>query len=147
DVAAQLRHDVLIVPGAGADEVLHGLARAVGEGGDGLGRLALEVTELALEDDPGEFVVLLAVEAGQVAPQEVLQAATAAAHVLGGDLSSGEQSQGGRVFEQGHPCHSPSGLPDQGVGRLVYPPMKNGYSRTRKTVCRVGRYMEDCIQG
>jgi hypothetical protein len=42
--------------------------------GDGLGGLALEVAELALEDDEGESVLLEAVEPGQVALQEVLQA-------------------------------------------------------------------------
>jgi hypothetical protein len=48
DVPAQLRHDLLVVPAAGADEVLHGHAVPAGLVGDGLGGLALQVAELAL---------------------------------------------------------------------------------------------------
>ena len=50
---AQLGHHGFVVPAAGADEVLHGLAGAAGLGGDGLGGLALQAAELALQDHLG----------------------------------------------------------------------------------------------
>src|SRR5262249_61226775 len=58
--------DRVVVPGTGADEVLHGLARPAGEGGDRLGGLALELAELAPEDHPGQGALFLPGEAGQV---------------------------------------------------------------------------------
>jgi len=39
-----------VVPAAGADEVLHRLARPAGQVGDRLGGLALQVAEFALEN-------------------------------------------------------------------------------------------------
>jgi hypothetical protein len=35
------------------------------------------------------------------------------------------------MCEQRHPCRSSTGLLRLGDGRLVYPPGKNGYSKTR----------------
>ena len=51
-------------------------------------------------------MLLDAVEAGQVAVQEGLQALPAASDSGSGNVGVGEQGLGGRVFEQGHPCHS-----------------------------------------
>src|SRR5262249_19691040 len=130
DVPAQFGHHGLVVPAAGADEVLHGLARAAGLVGDGLRGLALQAAELALQDHPGQLVLLDPVEARQVARQEALQAAGAAGHGGGGDLGVGKQGLGRRVVEQRHPCRSGIDLPDQGSGRLAYLPEKNGYSPT-----------------
>jgi hypothetical protein len=90
-VPAQLAHDRLVVPGAGADEVLDGLTRAFGLGGDRLGSLGLQVAQLALQDDGGQFPVLLAVEARQVAMQELPQPPGAAAHGGRRDVGVGEQ--------------------------------------------------------
>ncbi len=74
-------------------------------------------------------MLLLAVEAGQVAAKEPLQAPAAAAHVGGGDLGVVEQGDRVRVFEQRHPC-PPFGLVRPGIRRLAYPPSENGYSPT-----------------
>jgi hypothetical protein len=128
-VPAQLGHDRLIVPGAGADEVLHRLALPAGEVGDGFGGLAFQVAELALEHHPSQFVLLDAIEAGQVAAQEALQAPAAAAHVGGGDLGVVKQGDRVRVFQQRHPC-PPIALVRPGTKRLAYLPAKNGYSPT-----------------
>jgi len=35
------------------------------------------------------------------------------------------------MFEQRHPCHSSTGLSRLGDGPLLYPPGRNGYSRTK----------------
>jgi hypothetical protein len=36
------------------------------------------------------------------------------------------------VFEQRHPCRSQIGLSDPRAERIVYPPKKNGYSRSNE---------------
>src|SRR5581483_6001090 len=61
DVAAQLSHDRFVVPGAGADKVLHRLAGVAGLVGDGLRRLALQAAEAALDDQRGQVALLTAV--------------------------------------------------------------------------------------
>jgi len=62
--------------------------------------LALQVTELALDDDLGQFPLFLAVEERQVAFQEASQAAAAAADVGSGDLGIGEQRLGPGALRQ-----------------------------------------------
>jgi hypothetical protein len=99
DVPAQFGHHGLIVPGAGADEVLDRLAVPAGLGGDGLGGLTLEVAEFALRDDARQLMLFEAVEAGQVALQEILQLLAAAAHVVGSDVGIGQQGLGSGVVE------------------------------------------------
>src|SRR5262249_49133918 len=84
DVAAHLSHNGVVVPLATADEVLHGLTRAAGLGGDGLAGLALQAAEAVFEDDGGQLALLVAVEQGQVALQEARQAAAAADDEGGG---------------------------------------------------------------
>ncbi len=76
----------LVVPAAGADEVLHRLAGAAGQVGDRLAGLAFPVAAFALENHPGRLALLRAVEAGQAAPQEPFQASATTAHVVGGNL-------------------------------------------------------------
>jgi hypothetical protein len=131
DVAAQLGGDGLVVPGAGADEVLHGLTGPVGLVGDGLGGLALQVAELALHDNLGQLALLDAVEAGEVACQEVAQAVAAAANIGCGDVGIGEQGLSrGVLQDSGH--KNPLTMPP----RSDYPQdsclaRKNGYSRSR----------------
>jgi hypothetical protein len=109
DVLAQLGHHRFVVPAACADKVLHRLAVATGLVGDGLGGLALQVAELALQDHARQFLLLDPVKAGQVAPQEISQAVPATGHGSGGNLGIGQQSLSRRVVEQGHPCHSRNG--------------------------------------
>jgi hypothetical protein len=89
-VLTQLGHDGLVVPAAGADEVLHRLAGAASEVGDRLRGLAFQFAEFALENHLGQLSLFLAVEAGQVALQEPFQAPATTAHVRGGNLSIGE---------------------------------------------------------
>ena len=101
-MAAQFRHDRFIVPGAGADEMLHGLARAAGLVGDGLGGLAFQAAEAAADDQGGEFAQLAAVEEGQVALQEVGEVVVAGLDVFGPDGGVGEQGFGLGAVEQGH---------------------------------------------
>lgn len=102
DVAPQFAPDGVVVPPAGADEQLQGPPFEAGLGGDGLGGLALEASELALEDDAGVLALLLAVEEGEVAPDEVLQAGGAGVEVVGGELGIAEQGPGVGVIEQVH---------------------------------------------
>ena len=70
DVAAELGHDGLVVPPAGADEVLDRLAVDAGLDGDRLAGLALQAAEQAADDERGVGPLLGAVEARQVALQE-----------------------------------------------------------------------------
>jgi hypothetical protein len=132
-MAAQFGGDGLVVPGAGADEVLHGLAGAVGLVGDGLGGLALQVAELALDDHLGQLTLLEAVEEGEVASQEVVQAVATAADVGCGDVGIGEQGlRRGMLQDRGH--KNPLTMPP----RSDYPQAsckarKNGYSRSRRS--------------
>ena len=70
DVAAEFGHDGLVVPPAGADEVLDRLAVDAGLDGDRLAGLALQPAEQAADDERGVGPLLGAVEAGQVALQE-----------------------------------------------------------------------------
>ena len=70
DVAAEFGHDGLVVPPAGADEVLDRLAVDAGLDGDRLAGLALQAAEQAADDEGGVGPLLGAVEAGQVALQE-----------------------------------------------------------------------------
>ena len=86
--------------------MLDGFAVAASPGGNRLGRFALQVAELALEDDAGQFLLLDAVEAWQVALQEVLQPSAATLNGVRRDLGIGQQGLGGGVFEQGHPSRS-----------------------------------------
>src|SRR5205823_5017275 len=53
DLAAEFAQDGLVVPAAGADEQLQGAAFLTGLGGDGLGGLALQATELAAQERAG----------------------------------------------------------------------------------------------
>ena len=110
DVAPQLVQDRFVVPLAGADEVLHRLAMPPGLAGDGLGGLALQVAELAGEDDGDEVAVFPAEEAGQVALQEPVQALGPPGQGRGRDVGLAQQFLGLGVLEQGHPCPSVFGL-------------------------------------
>src|SRR5262249_62164619 len=65
DVAAQLGQEGVVVPLAGADEVLQGAALLAGLVGDRLGGLALQPGELAAEDRGGVGALLGAVEQRQ----------------------------------------------------------------------------------
>ena len=80
------------VAARGRLEVLHGLARPLGQNSDGLGGFALEVAELALQHNAGQVVLLGAVKARQVAFEEQIQAQAAAAQVRGGDLGVGQKT-------------------------------------------------------
>ena len=57
-VRAQLGPDRLIVPAAGADGVLDGLARSAGPSCNRLVGLALQAAEPAPQDDPGQLALL-----------------------------------------------------------------------------------------
>src|SRR3954454_23368640 len=70
DVAAQLGHDGLVVPPAGADEELDGLAVHAGLHRDRLAGLALQAAEEAADDEGGVDPLLGAVEPWQVAFEE-----------------------------------------------------------------------------
>ena len=94
------------VTGTGTDEMLHGLALAASEGSDRFIGLAFQLAEFALENHCGQVALFPAVEAGQVTPQELLQASAAAPHGVGADLGVLQEDLGLRVFKQRHPCHS-----------------------------------------
>lgn len=100
EVMTQFAHDGLVVPGARANEVLYGLAAASGEVGDGLGGLALQAREFAVENDLGQLTLFGAEEAGEVAAQEDAQAAEAAANSGGGNLGIGQEGLGLGVLQQ-----------------------------------------------
>jgi hypothetical protein len=91
--------------------MLHGLAFAVGEVGDRLGGLALQLAELAAQDDLGKFMLLLAIKAQPVAFEKQRQQADTRPHVGLGDFGVGEQFARLGRLEQGHPCRTPIGLP------------------------------------
>ena len=63
-MAAQRGHDGLVVPPAGADEVLDRLAVDAGLDGDRLARLALQAAEQAADDERGVGALFGTVEAG-----------------------------------------------------------------------------------
>jgi hypothetical protein len=105
-MATQFGHDGFVVPFAGTDEILDGLAGAVGGIGNALGSLALQMAEFALDDDLGEVSLFVAVEEGQIAFEESREAMLAAAHVVGGEFRVGQQSLSLGLFEQRHPCPS-----------------------------------------
>src|SRR5512144_275595 len=84
DVRAQLVDDAGVVPGAGADTGLDGLAVQSGLGSDRLAGLALQSAEEAVNDRTGMGLLFGAVEAREVASEEVGQAALAAFDGLGG---------------------------------------------------------------
>src|SRR5262249_7708775 len=73
----------------------------------------------------------------QVPPQKALQAVATAAHGGRRNLGVGEQGLRLGVFEQGHPCRPQTGLPVLSTGGLVYPPLENGYSRTKEQQFRL----------
>ena len=102
DVAAEFGHDGLVVPPAGADEVLDRLAVDAGLDGDRLAGLALQAAEQAADDEGGVGPLLGAVEAGQVALQEGGEPVLAAADLLGGQDGVGQEGLGVGVIQERH---------------------------------------------
>ena len=102
DVAAEFGHDGLVVPPAGADEVLDRLAVDAGLDGDRLAGLALQPAEQAADDERGVGPLLGAVEARQVALQEGRDPVLAAADLLGGHDGVGQEGLGVGVFQERH---------------------------------------------
>ena len=110
DVAAQLGHDGLVVPLAGADEELDGLAVDAGLDGDRLAGLALQAAEQAADDEGGVGPLLDAVEARQVALQEGGEPVLAAADLIGCHGGISQEGLGVGVIQERHggpSCRSP----------------------------------------
>jgi hypothetical protein len=101
-VAAEFGHDRLVVPAAGADEVLDRLAVDAGLDGDRLAGLALQAAEQPAEDEGGVGPLLGAVEAGQIALQEGGDPVLAAADLFGGHGGVGQEGLGVGVFQERH---------------------------------------------
>jgi hypothetical protein len=103
DVATQFGQDGLIVPAAGTDEVLQGPSFVADIDGNGLGGLALQAGELALENDLRMLALLVAIEEGQVALDKAAEVLAAAADRAGLDLGLGQQFLGGGMLkDSGH---------------------------------------------
>jgi hypothetical protein len=109
DVRQQLGADGVVVPLAGADEVLQGTAFLLGLARDGLGRLALEAGELALEDGGGMVALFVAVEEGQVTLEEGSQTTCQVMDIGRGDGGLGEELLSCGVFQDGGHANPPSG--------------------------------------
>jgi len=93
DGAAQVGQDGLVFPAPGADEVWHGLAGTTGLGGDGLGRLALQVAAFTQQDDMGQGVLRDAIAARQIALQERVAAAATTATTSGPSGTTGRRGR------------------------------------------------------
>src|SRR5262249_62082135 len=102
----------VVVPLAGADEVLQGAALLAGLVGDRLGGLALQPGELAAEDRGGVGALLGAVEQRQVAVQEGGQVPAASADGSGADVGLVQQGLGVGGFQDGGHAYPPSGSPE-----------------------------------
>jgi hypothetical protein len=92
DVVAELGHDRLVVPHAGADDEQDGLAVHPRRDGDRLAGLAPQAAEQAAEDEGGGRPPLGAAESGQVSPEEGGQPALAAADGLGVSTASASRA-------------------------------------------------------
>src|SRR5262249_56286659 len=117
----------VVMGGGGGEEGVEGLAVAASLVGDRLGGFALQVAELAVQDDACQFVLLDAVEAGQVALQELLQPPPAAVDGSRRELGIGQQGLGGGVIEQRHPCRSGTWSSSERPQAVAYLLKKNGY--------------------
>ena len=103
DVVAQFPEGGVIVPAAGADEVLERATFLPGLEGDRLGGLAFEAGKFALQEGCGVATLLVAGEARQVAFQEGFQAGAAAGHGAGRYLRLFQKGLRGGVFQDaGH---------------------------------------------
>jgi hypothetical protein len=101
-VAAELGHDGLVVPPAGADEVLDRLAVDAGLDRDRLAGLSPQPTEQAADDEGGVGPLLGAVEARQIASQEGRDPVLTAADPVGGHDGIGQEGLGVGVFQERH---------------------------------------------
>ena len=102
DVSAQLVDDRVVLPGAGADEGLDGLAVQTGLGGDRLAGLAFQTAEEPVDDRAGMSPMFDAVEAREVAVKEGGQAVLAAFDGLGGEGGVGQEGPGVGVIQEAH---------------------------------------------
>ena len=113
-MAAEFGHDGLVVPPAGADEVLNRLAVDAGLDRDRLAGLALQPAEQAADDERGVGPLLGAVEAWQRALQEGRHPALTAADLVGGHDGIGQEGLGVGMFQERH-GGPPLGSPPQPI--------------------------------
>src|SRR5260370_20100172 len=103
DVAAQFGQDGVIGPAAGANEMLQGASFQPDIDGDGLGGLALQTGELALEEDLGMLALPVAIEERGGQCDKAGEVLGTAADGAGLDFGLGQQLLGlGVLKDSGH---------------------------------------------
>src|SRR6516165_781582 len=132
DMAAQFGHDLFVIPQTRADKMLHRLTRSIHPIRDRLGGLSFQVAQLSLNHQRRQFPLLGPIKQRQIALQKLREAFLAASNDRRGNYSVSQQSLGLGCVEQRHPCPSVLDLPWSGKTAVLYPPVKNCHSRTRR---------------